>query len=261
MRQKEFFVIANFKMNLTTKHEVEHWLLSFEKASKDLPEDGRVKTVLCPQAIYLEKFKNKFKSDAIDFGIQNCFWQDKGAFTGEISPAAAHSLGANYVILGHSERRNYLGETDEMVAYKIKAALKNRIRPVLCIGEDADQKRKDQLKETLLEQLKMCLSFVSSGMLDQVVICYEPVWAISANNPDHLPTSNEIMGAKLLIRKFLLSQYDEVVANRVKIIYGGSVDSKNVEEVCISAGMDGALVGSASLMPYELVKIGQALEK
>lgn len=261
MKRAEKFAIANFKMSLVNQIDLEHWFTSFHKAQKDL-KLKKTSLVLCPPDIYLDRFSSQFKSGSIDLGIQNCFWVEKGAFTGETSPVAAHSLlGANYVILGHSERRRFLGETDEMVALKIKTALKARLRPVVCIGENEEQKKNDLLMEVVLKQLKNCLSQVSRGLIEEVILCYEPVWAISANHPDHMPSSNEIMGAKLLIRKFLLENYGANAAKRTKIIYGGSVDVANVEEVVAQSGMDGALIGSASLRPYDLVKIAQTIDQ
>lgn len=260
MKPKEKFAIANFKMNLTTQIDLDHWINSFNNAKKGANFE-KTAVVLCPPAIYLDRFVSQVSAGFVDFGLQNCFWTDKGAFTGETSAEAAQWMGARYVILGHSERRNFLGETDEMVALKIKMALKARLQPVVCIGENYEQKKNDQIVDVVLAQLNNCLAHVSRGLIEEVIICYEPVWAISANNPDHVPTSNEIMGAKLLIKKFLIDRYGKSAAERVKIIYGGSVDSANVGEVVIESGMDGALIGSASLRPYDLVKIASALEK
>jgi triosephosphate isomerase len=258
MQQK--LVVANFKMNLSTRVELDHWLSSFINAKRNI-KLRHTKLILCPPALYLDKFVSRARDSFIDFGVQNCFWRDKGAYTGEISPTAAKAIEAEYVILGHSERRKYLGETDEIVAYKINAALKARLRPIVCVGENAEQKKSDQLMEVVISQLRNCLTQTSKGLVEEIIFCYEPVWAISANNPDHLPTANEIMGAKLLIKKYLTEVYGKNVAQRVKVIYGGSVDSKNLKEVCIDPGMDGVLVGSASLMPYEIVKVCQGIDE
>lgn len=263
MKRKDKFVIANFKMTLSLKSELEHWLNSFIKARSEAKLE-KTALVLCPPSIYLDRFVEKIgPAEDLDFGLQNCFWMENGAFTGETSPTAAHLLGANYVILGHSERRKFLGETDEMVALKMKTALKSRLKPVLCIGEDYEQKKKELTMSVIMNQLKSCLSQVSRGMIEEVIICYEPVWAISSNKPDNvpMPTSNEIMEAKLLIRKFLIDNYSINSAQKVKIIYGGSVDSNNVEEVIIEPDMDGALVGSASLRPYDLIKIATVIDQ
>jgi triosephosphate isomerase len=210
---------------------------------------------LCPSNICLPEFVEKLKNDQIDIGGQDCFWQDEGDFTGGVGAKMISSYGGKFVILGHSERRRYFAETDQQIAYKLKQALSNRLHPILCIGENAEEKRQEKTKEVILGKLEKCLQFVGKGSLEEVVICYEPIWAISANNPERPPETNEIMEAKVLIKKFLVKKYGQSVADRIKIIYGGSVDSKNYKEVCLDSGMEGALIGSAGKMPYELAKI------
>lgn len=252
-------VVANFKMYLATKTEIDQWLSVFSKAKKGVGLQG-TKIVLCPSNLFLEGMMEKNKNNFIGFGTQDIFWENKGAYTGQVSPTMAHSVGADYVIVGHSERRIHLGETDEVIAKKIQAATNWGMRPILCVGENAQQKKRDMLMDVVLSQLRKCLAPVTKGKIEKIIICYEPVWAISANKPDHLPTVNEIMGAKLLIRKFLVEKYGKNVAQRVRIIYGGSVDSKNIKNVCIDPGMDGVLVGKASTLPYELIRISQQIE-
>ncbi|MEA2006572.1 MAG: triose-phosphate isomerase [Patescibacteria group bacterium] len=259
MTKKQNIVVANFKMNLNTKLELDHWFANFLKAKKNL-RLSNTEIVLCPPFLHLDVFTKKIKSKLVEFGTQNCFWEQKGAFTGEVSPAIIRSLGGRYVILGHSERRKYLGESDEIVALKVAGALKAGLYPILCVGENAREKQNDMLFAVVSKQLKSCLSGVSRGRIENVTICYESVWAISANKPDHLPTSNEIMGVKLLIKKILTKKYGSVAANRVRVIYGGSVVGKTAEDVCVSPGVNGALVGGASLVPYDFIKIAQIID-
>lgn len=258
--KKQNIVVANFKMSLNTQFELGHWFTNFLKAKKKLRLSD-TEIVLCPPFLRLDAFAKKIKSKYILLGTQNCFWEQKGAYTGEVSPAMVRSVGGRYVILGHSERRRFLGETDEIVALKMIAALKGGLYPVLCVGENAQEKQNDMLLSAVSKQLKECLSQISRGRIENVIVCYEPVWAISANKPDHLPSTNEIMGARLLIRKILTEKYGRAVMERVKIIYGGSVTSKNVHEVCVSSGMNGALVGGASLIPYDLIKIAEVIDE
>ncbi len=258
--KKQNIVVANFKMNLNTQFELGHWFTNFLKAKKKLRLSD-TEIVLCPPFLHFDAFAKKIKSKYILLGTQDCFWEQKGAYTGEVSPAIIRSVGGRYVILGHSERRRLLGETDEKIALKTLAALKGGLCPILCVGENAQEKQNDMLLSVVSKQLEECLSQVSRGRIENVIVCYEPVWAISANNPDHLPSTNEIMGARLLIRKILTEKYSRAVAERVNIIYGGSVESKNVHEVCISSGMSGALVGGASLMPYDFIKIAEVIDK
>ena len=258
--KKQNIVVANFKMNLNTQFELQHWFANFLKAKKKLRLlDTDI--VLCPPFLHLDAFTKKIKSKYILLGTQDCFWEQKGAYTGEVSPAMIRSVGGRYVILGHSERRRFLGETDEIIALKMIAALKGGLYPVLCVGENVREKQNDLLLSVVSRQLKECLSQVSRGRIENVIICYEPVWAISANKPDHLPSTNEIMGARLLIRKILTEKYGRAMAERVKIIYGGSVVSKNVHEICVSSGMSGALIGGATLMPYDFIKIAEVIDE
>jgi triosephosphate isomerase len=196
----------------------------------------------------------------VETGGQNCFWESKGAFTGETSPRALYSWGARYVILGHSERKRYFGENPKMIAKKLQAALKENLIPIVCVGESAQEKEEGKTFEVISEQLEEYLGGIEAIRVRRVIFCYEPIWAISANGPAILPTQNDIMSARLVIQKFLSKTYGSRLAEQVLIIYGGSVDSQNAEETCLKSGMDGALVGSASLKPMELVKIGQVLE-
>ncbi|MFO7806841.1 MAG: triose-phosphate isomerase family protein [Candidatus Moraniibacteriota bacterium] len=253
-------IIANFKMYLSDKAQVDQWLRNFEKASRDLkPED--TKLVLCPPSMSLSRFAEYLREGYLNVGAQDCFWEEEGAFTGALGAKMISSYGGKFVILGHSERRRYFAETDEQVALKVKIALKNRLHPVVCVGENATQKRQEETKEVLLNKLDQCLKYVGKGSVEELVLCYEPIWAISANNPDHLPSANELMEAKVLMKKFLVNKYGASNAERVKIIYGGSIDSGNYEEICTESGMEGALVGSAGKMPYELVKIIKIADK
>jgi triosephosphate isomerase len=247
-------VIANLKMNILSVIEREQYFKSYKKeiAGKKL---DKTRLILCPPAVHLEAFK-KLKSKKTEVGAQNIFWERSGSFTGEISPTMVKNLGGEYVILGHSERRRYFGETDAEINLKILAALKIGLVPVICVG---DKEQRGNSMAVVLSQLKNCLKDVNGAKMENVVICYEPVWAISSNKPDHMPTTNEVMSARLLVKKFLVEKYGKRTADKVKIIYGGSVDSKNAKEVCVESGMDGALVGRASLTPHEFIKIAEII--
>lgn len=258
--KKEFLVIANFKMSFNMRYELQHWFANFTKAKKTL-RLKRTTLVLCPPFVHLGSFAKKIKSKQIAFGAQDCFWEQKGAFTGMTSGTVLKSLGSEFVILGHSERRRFGGETNIIINKKIHAALKAGLRPIVCLGENAKEKQADMMLQVITKQFKECLSGVSPGKIGKVVFCYEPVWAISANKPDHLPTTNEIMGARLLIKRLLTQSYSATTVERAQVLYGGSVAVKNVQEICKDSGVDGVLVGSVSLMPYEIVKIAQLIDE
>lgn len=257
---KDNLVIANLKMKLASKEEVRSWLMNFEKVVKDL-KLKKTEVVIGSPAIFFSEFNNlAIKRDDISLGAQNCFWEDNGAFTGEISAKMIASMNGQFVILGHSERRKYFGEKNSEIYQKVENVIKNRLTPIVCVGENAEEKEQDLTKEVVLTQLNEILGEIGPGKIEKIVLCYEPVWAISANNPESPPTSNEIMEARLLIKKFLVEKYGGPTAERVKIIYGGSVDQKNVQETCLDSGMEGALVGSCSTRPYDFAKLIKIFE-
>lgn len=257
---KKNIVVANFKMYLPSKSDTERWLENFLKSKNEFSFSDTW-LILCPPVVFLNDFETKIKTEWVGLGAQNCFWENEGAFTGEIGPRMINSLHGKFVILGHSEIRRDCQETDDIIAKKINQVLKIGLSPILCVGENQQQKEQDRTAEIILNQLENCLSGVSKGKIEDVVICYEPVWAISANEPDHLPTVNEIMSARLLIKKFLAEKYGIKSAQRVKIIYGGSVDDKNINDVCLKPEMNGVLVGKASTIPHTLLRICKLLEE
>lgn len=239
-------------MNLLGVQERDRYLAWMEKELKDKKLKNS-EVVLCPPFVHLEAFQ-KFKKTKL--GAQDMFPESKGSYTGEISPVMLKNFGCEYVIVGHSERRRYFSENDHEINLKIVAALKNGLKPILCVGENKGQ----EMSAVVTGQLQNCLAGVSRGKIESVVICYEPVWAISSNKPDHLPTTNEIMSARLLIKKFLVGKYGIKISEKVRIIYGGSVAFSNVTETCVDAGMDGALIGRESLLPHEFVKIAEIID-
>jgi triosephosphate isomerase len=253
-------IVGNLKMNILTISERERYFESFKnELGKKKITNSQI--VFCPPSVHIESFVKKIKSKNVSVGAQNIFWEEKGSYTGEISAPMIKNLGAEYVILGHSDQRRYFFENDEKINLKISAALKSGLKIILCIGENGEQKKSGNGEETVSEQLEGCLKNISSTKITNVSVCYEPVWAISSNNPDHLPTTDEIMSAKLLIKKFLVGKYGMKIAGKIKIIYGGSVDLNSVKETCIDSGMDGALIGKESLTPSSFIRIAEIIDK
>jgi len=253
-------IIANWKMNPATSEEAK---LLFDVVENGIKEVKDVEVVICPPFVYFQnqesRIKNqesRIKNQEVKLGAQNCFWEQKGAFTGEISPLMLKNLGCQYVIIGHSERRQYFNETNEIINKKIKAALKARLKPILCIGEKEEER--EQIKEILEEQLKEGLKEISPGQITNLVIAYEPVWAIGTGN---FCSTDDALSAYLMIKKFLTNCYSRSLASRVKILYGGSVDSKNAAFYIKEAKMDGLLVGGASLNGSEFIKIVKGIER
>jgi triosephosphate isomerase len=248
-------IVGNLKMNLISLLERDGYLKSFKKEiiGKKIKN---IQIILCPPMIHLESFCKSF-GKKVSIGSQNIFWERSGSFTGEISPSMVKNMGAEYTIVGHSERKRYFRENDSEISLKVLSALKIGLKPILCIGEN--KSCREGGASVLVGQLENCLEKISGAKIENIIICYEPVWAISSNNPDHLPTADEIMSAKLIIKKFLVKKYGNKNAQKVKIIYGGSVSSLSAKEVCLDPGMDGVLVGRESLVPYEFLKIAEII--
>ena len=247
-------IIANWKMNPASFTEAENLLKTIKSGIK---KSDDVKVVICPPAVYLAKIK---ASSRFELGIQNIFWENKGAYTGEVSALMAKGLGASHAIIGHSERRIYLNETDEMINKKIKSALKNNLKPILCVGETLEERQQDKTSEIITRQLKSALKNISKFQLlnSKFYLAYEPVWAIGAGET---PTSNEVMSVTLLIKKVIANLYDRRTADSSSVLYGGSVTSKNASDFINGAGADGLLVGGASLNGSEFVRIVNLLNR
>ena len=243
-------VIGNLKMNLLSPIYRERYLDCFKKEF-NTKKFRKTEIVLCPSFVHLENFRKNL-GKGIKIGAQNMFWKREGSFTGEVSSQMVKNFGCDYVILGHSERKKYFCETNEETNMKVQEALKIGLRPVICVGETGVEKQMNQTLGVITRQMKETLSEVSRTKAENIVVAYEPVWAVGS---DVIPTSHEIMEAKLLIRKILVGMFEKKYAQEVKIIYGGSVNSKTAKEVCLEPGMDGVLVGRESLIPYEFVKI------
>lgn len=247
-------VVGNLKMNLLSPIERERYLHNFKKelGSKRF---RKAEIILCPSHVHLENFKKNLNGK-IGLGGQNMFWKREGSFTGEISPAMLKNFGCEYVIVGHSERKRYFCETNEEINMKVAEALKIGLKPIICIGETRTEKEANQTLRVVTRQLSEALSGISRTKASNIVVTYEPVWAVGT---DDVPTAHDIMEAKVLIRKILVELFTKKYAQEVKILYGGSVSSKTVREVCIEPGMDGALIGRESLTPFEFIKIAEII--
>lgn len=244
-------------MNILSAEERDQYINSFRKEIKAL-RDGEVQIVLCVPSLYLETFCKKIKSKTIGIGIQNIFWEEKGSFTGEVSPLAVYNLGAEYSIIGHSERRKYFNETNEQASLKIKAALKNKLTPIYCVGETKEEKENGTAAQIIISQIKSGLEQIDAQQAEKIIIAYEPVWAVGT---DLVPTGNEILEIKILLKKLLVEKYGFSVAEKIDILYGGSVKADWVKQVCTEPGLDGVLVGRESLVPRDFMKIAQELTK
>jgi len=225
-------IVANWKLNPTTQSEAEKLFNSIKDGVKDIND---VETVICPPFIYLSKLRG------LDLGAQDCYWEEKGAYTGEISVAMLKNLGCRYIIVGHSERRKYFAETDESVNKKIKAVLKAGLIPIVCIGETQEERESEKTEEVLEKEIKDGLEKID---LSKIVIAYEPIWAIGTGNACDV---EEAQRMKEIIQK--------MTSKNVKILYGGSANANNAEDYLKQAGFNGLLVGGASLKSDEFISI------
>jgi len=252
---RKFYVVGNLKMNMLSREEVSQYIAVLHREAGQKRYE-HVIGVICPSFLYLAQFDRLPKG--IKKGAQNFFPEKSGAYTGEISPVMLKNDGVEYVILGHSERRRYAGETDEIIREKAIAAIKYYLTPIVCIGETAAEKQAEKTEKVLLSQVQTIFSGLSKLQAEKVIIAYEPRWAIGT---DIIPTTNDILGVKVLLRKILTEMFDAQTAERIHLLYGGSVKSSLLGPVSFEAEMDGVLVGRESLFPYELVKMMGILEE
>ena len=244
------FVIGNWKMNLN----VQEASLFVAKLAQDLPIRRNVETVICPSFIALEPLSLQINHRQIKLGAQDCYWRDEGAFTGEISATQLRGL-AQYVLVGHSERRHVFGEDDREIRFKVQAALRNGLTPILCIGETAMERGDGDTEHVISDQLVSGLLNVGSDQIDEVLIAYEPVWAISTSDKPILPDPHDIEKAVKIIRAQVAHMFGREAGKNVAVLYGGSVDKDNARVYLNIDGIDGALVGGKSLIAPEFVSI------
>lgn len=211
-----------------------------------------IDVMIAPPFTALAQVSDVVRGSCVSLGAQNLFWEAQGAFTGEISSAMLVSAGCKYVIIGHSERRQYFNETDETVNKKIKAAFDNDLMPVMCVGESEKERESKNTFSVLDKQLKKGLEDFSSDDLKRLVIAYEPVWAIGTGKT---ATSEQAQEVHQFLRSVLEKSFGNMLAKSIRILYGGSVKPNNIAELMAMPDVDGALVGGASLDPETFSKI------
>ncbi len=242
------FIAGNWKMFKTKKEALE-----FAEAFKKLYRDTDIKTAICAPFTQLDTLKEAFAGTNIGVGAQNVYFEDEGAYTGEISVEMLKEIGVEYCIVGHSERRQYFSETDETVNKKVKKLFsESEIIPILCVGENLEQREAGKEAEIVSKQIKADLLGLSGTDVSKLVIAYEPVWAIGTGKTASPAQAEEMCE---LIRKNIEELYDEDICDRVTIQYGGSVKPENATEIMNMDEIDGALVGGASLVPEKFMGI------
>lgn len=245
MRKK--VIAGNWKMNMLPNEAID-----FITEFAPLVKDTKHEVILCVPYTDLFYALLHAQGTNIKIGAQNMHWEEKGAYTGEISAQMLKSIGVEYVIIGHSERRQYFAETDETVNKKIKSALANNLKPIVCVGETLEQREQGVTEKIITTQVEKALEGISAESLAQIIIAYEPIWAIGTGKTATKEDANDTIKQ---IRKKIAEIYGQNEAERVIIQYGGSVKSSNAKELFEMSDIDGGLVGGASLKAEEFSKI------
>ena len=234
-------IAGNWKMNMTPSEAV-----TLVDTLKDLVKNDDVDVVYCVPAIDIVPVANAVKGTNVHVGAENFYIEDKGAYTGEISAPMLVDAGVEYVIIGHSERREYFNETDAFLNKKVKKAFEAGLTPILCCGESLEQREMGVTMDWINLQIKSDLAGVTADQVKKLVIAYEPIWAIGTGMTATSDQAEEVCGG---IRKTIAAMYDEATAEAVRIQYGGSMNAGNCKELLAKPDIDGGLIGGASLKP------------
>ncbi|HLS20827.1 MAG TPA: triose-phosphate isomerase [Bacillota bacterium] len=250
MRKK--VIAGNWKMN-NSREEAKQFM---QDAFQQLPTaTEKVVPVVCAPFVHLSLLSELAKDKPLHIGAQSMHYEASGAYTGEISPSMLTEIGVSYVIIGHSERREYFNETDETVNKKVKAAFDYKLTPIVCVGETLEQRESGETKNHVAEQVKRALDGLSEEQISETIIAYEPIWAIGTGKTASSKDANDVCTH---IRTTIAQFVGETIANKVVIQYGGSVNPDNVAELLAEENIDGALVGGASLDAQSFVKLVEA---
>ncbi len=240
-------VAGNWKMHTTLDQALD----LAERMVDRLDAIEGVDKVICPPFVHLSSLAEFFQDTSIKLGAQNMFWEPQGAYTGEISPVMIRDF-CDYVILGHSERRRHFCESDQQVNRKVLAALAHDLIPILCVGEDLQEREEGLTDDVVRRQLLTAMQGVEKEVAHKVVVAYEPVWAIGTGRPSSGEDANRVIG---FLRELMVQSYGSAVGHSVRFLYGGSVTAGNIEEFVSFPEVDGALVGGSSLKADEFVSI------
>ncbi len=244
---KRPIIAGNWKMN-NTMEETKALL----KDVATLASDANCEVVVCVPFTDIDIARKTLRGSGIKLGAQNVHWAPKGAYTGEISASMLKELKVDYVIIGHSERRQYFGETDETVNLRVKAALASDIKPIICVGETLEERETNKTAEVVIRQIKGALEGIDKLSMKKIVVAYEPIWAIGTGKT---ATSQEANDTIAVIRKAVRKLYGKTVGNALRIQYGGSMNAKNATELMGMPEIDGGLIGGASLKAEDFAKV------
>ena len=240
-------IAGNWKMNKTPEEAVK-----VINELKPLVKDATCEVVICPTFVCLDAAIKAAKGSNIKIGAQNMHFEESGAFTGEVAPGMLEAMGVDYVVLGHSERREYFNETDEALNKKVKAAFAHNLIPMLCCGETLEQRENGTTNDVIAAQIRADLDGLDKELAEKVVIAYEPIWAIGTGKTATKEQANETIAA---IRGVVADMFGQDVADKVRIQYGGSVKPNTIKDQMAMSDIDGALVGGASLVAADFAQI------
>ncbi|MDN3428787.1 triose-phosphate isomerase [Microbacterium sp. APC 3898] len=244
-------IAGNWKMYKTAS-EAKQFI---EEVNGLVPDSDKMDAVICAPALFLPQLVISAEGSALQIGAQTMSEEDEGAFTGEISPVQLADVGVKYVIIGHSERRQYFNETDESANKKVKAAFNHGLIPILCVGETLEQRENGETGSVVEAQVEKGIAGLTEEQISRLVIAYEPIWAIGTGKTATAEDANEVCG---IVRKKVASLYNEQAADELRIQYGGSVKPATIDELMSMEHIDGALVGGASLETESFVKLLEA---
>lgn len=247
-------IAGNWKMN-KVQADANQFM---EQVAEKVPSNEKVESIVCAPYPYLVSLVDKVKGTNVKVGAQNMHFEAGGAYTGEVSPVMLKDIGVTHVILGHSERREYFAETDEIVNKKAKAAFEHDLTPIICVGETLAQREANETKSHVEKQVKNALEGLTEEQISQTIIAYEPIWAIGTGKTASSEDANEVCAH---IRQVVKSTVSEKAAEQVIIQYGGSVKPANIEELLEQSDVDGALVGGASLESDSFLQLVEAGNK
>lgn len=252
-KNKSYIIAGNWKMNKNMKDVC----LFIDELKKNYTSNNKDRIIIFPPYPYVMLVRELVKGTDISYGFQNVHWESSGAFTGEVSPAMAKDLGCKYVIIGHSERRNIFFETDEMINKKVQAALSSDITPILCVGEDLEVRGENRHKEIIEKQLRKGLYGVDVASKNDIIIAYEPVWAIGTGvnaEPEQVEEMHEYISC------LLCDVYGYRIGSEIPVLYGGSVKPANILDLAAVDNVSGFLIGGASLCVQNFLQIINSLD-
>ncbi|MFT8765637.1 MAG: triose-phosphate isomerase [Lentilactobacillus hilgardii] len=248
------FVAGNWKMNLSVDESVKF----LETIKGKLPDPKVTETCIAASPLFLESMIKNNADSPLIIAAENCFYEDEGAYTGETSPEALSEMGVTHVIIGHSERRKYFNETDDIINKKVHAAFRNHLTPIICCDETMSRRQSAERISWVVSQVTNALKSVTADQAKSIILAYEPSWAIGSGKT---ASTDEAEEGCYLIRQTIADLYSDDVANQVRVLYGGSVNDNNADDILAQTDIDGVLAGGASLKADSFLKLANFLQK